>query len=307
MKKKLLFLVPLMAIIMTGCVKYNGQGKNGPKSSTEPASQESQNSENPASSEGPVSSESGSQQSSENPTSSQTPSSTPASGENLPAGTAVKVYLVFGEYGKYKGNFVNTSVDSLFLEHTMEYSAKVGEDLPGKADVTSSVEGSKFVAWTAYNNDGKLTEYTKVPATYDKVLYAKFSDGSGQSSSSSSPSGSQSSNPDQSQPSTPSEEKVTVTMNVTYDTGEGSGIYLVGDFCEWSPANNNALKFNWSEGNVWTITKEFYKGTTYRCKLVKAAFEFPSQVTAWEKEGEGNERTITFDSDKTLNFVWGEY
>ena len=97
----------------------------------------------------------------------------------VPPETSVKVYLVFGENGLYKGNPVTTNNANLFLEHVMEITAKVGEDLPGKADVTSSVSGSTFVAWTAYNNDGKLTEYTKVPEVDNKILYASFTGGQG--------------------------------------------------------------------------------------------------------------------------------
>ena len=308
MKKKLAFsLIPLMALIMTGCVMYNGQGKPGTKSSAAPSSGEpGTSSVEPTSSGEPMSSlpssssDAGPASSSSTPTPTPTPE--PVSGEDLPAGTAVKVYLVFGEYGKYKGNLVNTGVESLFLEHTIEYSAKVGEDLPGKADVTSTVEGSEFVAWTSYNNDGKLTEYTKVPGRHDKILYASFSGGNGQGGGQT-----PTPTPDPDPTPTPSDEKVTVTLNVTYDAGMGVGVYLVGDFCEWSPANNNVIKFNWTEGNVWTATKEVYKDTTYRCKLVTAPYEFPSQVYTWEKDGADNERVITFSKTETINLEWGNY
>ena len=302
MKKKLFLLVPLMALLMTGCVKYNGQGKNGPKSSV-PDSQQSDTSAQTDSS-GEVTSDSGSEasqtsQGSEDSNSSQQVNPTPVTGEDLPVGTAVKVYLVFGEYGKYKGNLVNTSIDSLYLEHTMEYAANVGDDLPGVADVTSFVSGSHFVAWTAYNNDGQLTQYTKVPAVHDKILYAYFSGGSGQ--------GGETSNPDSGNTSQPSEETVTITFKVTYDTGMDVGIYLVGDFCEWNPGNNNAIKFEWGEGNVWSATKTAPQGMVYHCKLVTAPYNVPSQVYVWEKDGEGNERVITFSSSTTMNLEWGNY
>ena len=163
MKKKLLFLlVPFLILGMTGCVKYNGRGKSS--SSAKASSAE------PATSESGVS-----------PTTSADSSNGGNSQSSAPVGGEVKIYLAFGQYGKYQGNFVTSSIDALFLEHAIEFSAKVGDNLPGKEDVTSSVSGSEFKAWIAYNNDGKLTEYTKVPGESGKVLYASFSGGNGSS------------------------------------------------------------------------------------------------------------------------------
>ena len=162
MKKKLFFLlVSFLVCGMVGCVKYNGRGKSKNKTSA-PAETTSVAPE--ASSSKPIK------------------TSTPVSDE-LPTGTEVKVYLVFGPNGLYKNNPVNTNVEALFLEHTMELTAKVGDRLPTRDDVTSSVSGSTFVAWTSYNNDGKLTEYTKVPGYENKILYASFSSGNGGGSS----------------------------------------------------------------------------------------------------------------------------
>lgn len=163
MKKKLFLLTTLLAIGLSSCVMYNGQGKPGASKDKTPT-----------------------QTSSVDPVSYSIEPSTPPAphggGESqpvVPPETSVKVYLVFGENGLYKGNPVTTNNANLFLEHVMEITAKVGEDLPGKADVTSSVSGSTFVAWTAYNNDGKLTEYTKVPEVDNKILYASFTGGQG--------------------------------------------------------------------------------------------------------------------------------
>ena len=163
MKKKLFLLTTLLAIGLSSCVMYNGQGKPGASKDKTPT-----------------------QTSSVDPVSYSIEPSTPPAphggGESqpvVPPETSVKVYLVFGENGLYKGNPVTTNNATLFLEHVMEITAKVGEDLPGKADVTSSVSGSTFVAWTAYNNDGKLTEYTKVPEVDNKILYASFTGGQG--------------------------------------------------------------------------------------------------------------------------------
>lgn len=174
MKKKLLFLlIPLLIAGTVGCVKYNGKGKNRGKTSA-PTSQES--------SIAPDSSNGGGNSSAGDNSSSQKPIPTPTSDE-LPVGTDVKVYLVFGEYGLYKDEAVNNKIESLFLEHAIELEAKVGDRLPTRDDVKSTVEGSKFVAWTAYNNDGKLTEYTKVPGYQNKILYASFAGGNGSDSS----------------------------------------------------------------------------------------------------------------------------
>jgi hypothetical protein len=208
MKKSLYLLVPLLIMSLTACVKYNGQGKNGskaPKSSSAVTSVSSQGI-------GGTSIPGGS---SIAPSSSATPSSSQEIEGDLPVGTAVKVYLVFGEYGLYKGNPVNTGVDSLFLEHTLELDTKVGDDLPGKTDVTSSVTGSQFVSWIAYNNIGSPTTYTKVPAVDKKILYASFSGGNGQGSQSSSAQPSSSSQGQSSQSSSSSLPSSQVTYTVT--------------------------------------------------------------------------------------------
>ena len=165
MKKKVLFLlVPMLLLGLVGCVKYNGQPKSSSKEKITPSSSEPINY-------------------------SIEPSTPPAphgagEGETVPPEvTSVKIYLVFGENGLYEGSAVNDKVADKFLEHTKEMTATVGSDLPGKDKVTSSVSGSTFVAWTAYNNDGKLTEYTKVPAVDGKILYASFTGGNGGSHS----------------------------------------------------------------------------------------------------------------------------
>ena len=166
MKKKLLFvLIPLLLASIIGCVKYNGQGKPGKKSSSGiPDTSDV----TPGSSDvGPSSS------ADPNPSSDPTPC-----GDELPKGTDVSVYLVFGEYGLYNGNPVNANIDALFLEHAIEFKGKVGDLLPVD-EVSSSVEGSHFVCWVSYNNDGKLTEYLKVPGYDKKILYASFTGGQG--------------------------------------------------------------------------------------------------------------------------------
>lgn len=165
MKKKVLFLlIPLLLAGLSGCVKYNGQPKSTSKEKITPSSAQPINySVEP-----------------------EVPPAPHGAGEETPVSpdvTSVKIYLVFGVNGKLDGNLVNDKVEDadnkVYLEHTKTITANVGSDLPGKDRVTSSVEKSTFVAWTAYNNDGKLTEYTTVPAVNGKILYASFTGGSG--------------------------------------------------------------------------------------------------------------------------------
>ena len=167
MKKKVLFLlIPLLLTGLSGCVKYNGQPKSSSKEKITPSSAEPVNY-------------------TIEPETPPAPHGAGETGDPVDSNASVKVYLVFGVNGKLDGNAVNDSVKieeenhRLFLEHAKEITATVGSDLPGKDRVTSSVSQSTFVAWTAYNNDGKLTEYTKVPAVDGKVLYASFTGGSG--------------------------------------------------------------------------------------------------------------------------------
>ena len=130
MKKKTLFLlIPLLIAGLTGCVKYNGQGKPGASKSKAEVSTSSQKEE----------------ESSEWPIQPSTPPAPHGAGESepeVPPATNVTVYLVFGENGLYNGNKVTTNNDQLFLEHVVEFTALSGSDLPGKDKVTSSVSGS---------------------------------------------------------------------------------------------------------------------------------------------------------------------
>ena len=165
MKKKLLLISTLLALGLSSCVMYNGQGKPGASKSKE---QQQSSQVEPSS------------QASENPAENMPTPPNHNEPEDLPAETDVTVYLVFGEYGKLDGEFVTTRIEApIYLEHAIPLATQVGQDLPGKDRVKSSVPHSEFVAWTAYNNDGKLTEYAKVPAIDGKILYASFSGGEG--------------------------------------------------------------------------------------------------------------------------------
>ena len=159
-KKLLLLLLPLLTFGLSSCVLYNGQGRPGKSSTPVPAS----NSSTPSG------------DSSVTP-----PNPAPHStDDDSKEGDKITVYLVFGQYGQYEGELVTSKEESLFLEHVKKMTDMVvGSDLPGKDKVTSSVEGSVFQTWVMYKNDGKLTEYTKVPAIDKAILYATFSGGSG--------------------------------------------------------------------------------------------------------------------------------
>ena len=91
----------------------------------------------------------------------------------------VTTYLVIGENGRYKGE-AGKDIAELYLEYAVEFTAKVGSDLPTSEDVTSTVTDSSFQYWQAYNGDGKLTHYDKVPNVRGKILYACFGGGSGE-------------------------------------------------------------------------------------------------------------------------------
>lgn len=172
MKKKLLFvLIPLIISGLGGCVKYNGKGKPV-KSSLAP--QEDSSIPIPVDYSSEIPASEGQKSSSQAPQ----PSSSAAPSDELPQGTEVKVYLVFGPHGLYNGNPVDSKIEALFLEHAIELTTKAGDLLPND-EVTSSVEGSHFVSWVCYNNDGKLTEYLKAPGYQEKILYASFTGGKG--------------------------------------------------------------------------------------------------------------------------------
>lgn len=155
MNKKILLFLPLAAMMLSGCVMYNGKPPvNKEDQSTEPDDET-------------------------NPGGDVTPS---GGGDNTPVTPVVPTgevttYLVLGEQGRYRGN-KGTDVDSLFLENTITFKANVGTNLPG-SDEISSTAGSNFICWQAYEGDGSTKQYNSVPAIDGKILYAKFSGGNG--------------------------------------------------------------------------------------------------------------------------------
>lgn len=169
MNKKLLLLFPLIALGVSSCVKYNGK---------DPAKEKAKTSET-STSEDSSSSSSSEDTSSGNTSSSDSSSSEQGGGEEGPTfGEEVTTYLVLGEYGLFRGE-KGTNVPDKYLENTVAYKAKIGSPLPTKTDITTTVSGSSFVCWQAYENAGAPKEYTVVPAHEGTILYAKFSGGSG--------------------------------------------------------------------------------------------------------------------------------
>ena len=283
MKKKLFFLlVPFLVCGMVGCVKYNGRGKSKTKTSA-PAETTSISPEASSSKQGKT--------------------SQPQSDE-LPVGTEVKVYLVFGEYGLYKNNPVNTNVEALFLEHTMELTAKVGDRLPTRDDVTSSVNGSTFVAWISYNNDGKLTEYTKVPGYENKILYASFSSGNSGGSSQGG-GGSSQGGGSSSQPSGGSTSQTPTVLT-----------YTVTGLPDWIQ-NDGCVIFAWvwgdQDGGSWkTLTygtnsdASFTVNHTLNGFLLVRCVEGTTQPS-WDKHGDDYSSGRVFNQTNNIDCTSGVY
>ena len=98
-----------------------------------------------------------------------------------------------------------------------------------------------------------------------------------------------------------------ISFSVEKDTGMGNSVYLVGDFCDWAASNPNAIKFSWTDGNIWVANITVQAGTVYHCKLVNALEESPNTIWEWEKDGEGNERVLAFNTSTSYNFTWGSY
>ncbi len=163
MNKKLILSLPIFALILSGCVMYNGKPNEEDNDNN---SSDSNNTDG---------------DSTKGDTSGGDTSGGDTSGGDTPTGE-VTTYLVLGEYGLYKGNKGN-NVESLFLENTISYVANVGSVLPTKDDVTSTTSGSTFVSWCSYEGNGSLVNYTTVPAINGKILYASFSGGKGSGTS----------------------------------------------------------------------------------------------------------------------------
>lgn len=82
-------------------------------------------------------------------------------------------YLVLTANGLYE-NKKGESIDSLFLENTIEYKAAPNEALPNKDQISSSIKDVEFTSWICYEGNGKPTIYDTVPSKSGMILYAFF-------------------------------------------------------------------------------------------------------------------------------------
>lgn len=147
MKKSLLLsiILPLAAVTLAGCVKYNGRNKDGsPKGET---------------------------------TSGQTSNpSDPGSGGEGGGGTeaTAHLYLVLGPHGLFDEK-AGANIEGKFLENAVEGDFVVGSALPGKDRVSSSIDGATFEYWI----NRETTEIVTSVPNGETVLVAVFSDGNG--------------------------------------------------------------------------------------------------------------------------------
>ena len=97
-------------------------------------------------------------------------------------------------------------------------------------------------------------------------------------------------------------ETVTVTLKVTYDCGDGNSIYLLGAFCEWDITNEKAIKFTWTEGNVWVAEVSLNTYTEYACKLVIAPSENPESKDVHYENGSNRALIVTAAGEYVLTW-----
>ena len=94
--------------------------------------------------------------------------------------------------------------------------------------------------------------------------------------------------------------RYSVTFTINYNTNSTANvIFMCGDFCEWHL--EEAYKLTWHDGNNWSITIEQDEGTVFNFKFVVAVSEDPN---SWYQYEGGDNRTVTFDSTKTVNANW---
>ena len=107
------------------------------------------------------------------------------------------------------------------------------------------------------------------------------------------------------------EETIELTLKVEYNAQYGQRVYLVGDFCNWDPADEDAIAFEYDEeNNIWVAQVDAVVGQEIHCKLVVAAYDDPdiTDFAIWEVEGQDNERVFTIpNQDATVTLVWGRY
>ncbi len=106
----------------------------------------------------------------------------------------------------------------------------------------------------------------------------------------------------------PEAEYVEVTLTVDYRTNMGERIYLIGEFCNWDPADENAIAFEWDEEEqVWVGYLYALDGAELECKLVVAAYDEPDGIITWENEFGDNRVFIVSSENTSVILVWGRY
>lgn len=148
MKKRLFALIlPLAAMTLAGCVKYNGKNKDGSPKST----------------------------SHHNPTDTQAPTDTPTP---VDPGVSVTYYLNLGEFGILNETVgteivptAGTNIAKVHLEHALEKNGKSGDALPDKTKVKSTKYNVEFKYWLL---NGTQHIYTEVPDINGAILVAVF-------------------------------------------------------------------------------------------------------------------------------------
>ena len=101
-----------------------------------------------------------------------------------------------------------------------------------------------------------------------------------------------------------------VTFNVEHHVEYGQRVYLVGDFCNWDPADKNAIALTCEENSdVWTAEVDsFFLYDTINCKFVVAAWENPNleSFAIWEDSSLDAKRTIFINnSNLVVGATWG--
>ena len=93
---------------------------------------------------------------------------------------------------------------------------------------------------------------------------------------------------------------VDVTFSIVKEAPEGKSVYLVGSFCNWSAADESAVRFNKGEGNNWSATFKMITNEYIEFKFILADTENPTEQT-WEA---GNNRVIIILASFTSSFTW---
>lgn len=81
-------------------------------------------------------------------------------------------YLVLGQNGLYNGEKGQT-FEQLYLENTVSLELAIGDALPTKEEITSSIKDVTFTSWAVYEDGGALNFYTSAPSEA-RILYAMY-------------------------------------------------------------------------------------------------------------------------------------